>query len=78
MQPNPDFLSEEDVEKIISLSKQKELYLYQIGQICGIKDKGFWSKIMKGKKPIPEHARKSLRNFFIEGAKDDKETELCK
>lgn len=77
MLPNPDFLSEEDVKKIISLSKQKKLYLYQVGQICGIQDKGFWCRIMKGKKPIPEHARNSLRKFFIEGAKDDKETELC-
>lgn len=79
MEINPDYLTKEDVENIFIISKNKKLFLYQIGQMCGIRDKGFWSRIMSGKKPIPAHARKSL-TYLIESKEtnNDKGAELCK
>lgn len=41
MLPNPDFLSKEDVEKILAICEKEKIFLYQVGQICGIRDKGF-------------------------------------
>lgn len=73
MDMNADFISSEERDKIIYISQKTEKFLYQIGQECGIRDKSFWSKIMNGKKPIPEHARKAINQIFRkEIAKDDK------
>lgn len=68
-----DFISSEEKEKIIDISEKNKIFLYQIGQQCGIRDKSFWSKIMNGKKPIPEHARKAVNKIIREeNAKNDK------
>lgn len=66
MLPNMDYLTREEVERIYEISKKENMFLYQIGRECGIRDKAFWCRIMQGKKPIPEHARISLMQFFRE------------
>lgn len=63
---NPDYLKDYEVEQIKKIAKEKDLFLYQIGHLCGIQDKGFWSRIMSGKKPIPEAARNKLNNLLKE------------
>lgn len=60
MVENFDFISPEEREKIKNFAKKNNLFLYQIGVMCGIRDKGFWCRILHGQKPIPMAARKLL------------------
>ena len=64
---NNDYLTKEESAKIREKAKEKNIFLYEFGRLCGIQDKGFWSRIMSGKKPIPEHARIQLNIYFKEG-----------
>lgn len=61
---NNDFITKEEREKIIEISKQEHLSLAKIGRLCEIKDRGFWKRIMDANKPIPEHARIALDKFL--------------
>lgn len=66
MTKNFDYFTKEDRYNAYILAKQKEIYLYQLGQLCGIQDKGFWSRIMNGIKPIPAHAREKFQRLCME------------
>lgn len=68
MTENLDYLSTQEREKIIQISKKNNEYLYQIGQRCEVKDKAYWSRIMNKKKPIPEHVRAAINRMFKEEA----------
>lgn len=66
MSLNNDYLTEEESKRIREIAQEKNIFLYEFGRLCGIQDKGFWSRIMSGKKPIPEHARIQLNTYFKE------------
>ena len=66
MTENLDYLSTQEREKIIQISKKNNKFLYQIGQRCEVKDKSYWSRIMSQKKPIPEHVRMAINRMFQE------------
>ncbi len=61
---NTDFITKEEREKIIQISKKEHLSLAKIGRLCEIKDRAFWKRIMDANKPIPEHSRIALDKFL--------------
>jgi hypothetical protein len=68
---NRDFVTKEEREKIVQISKKEHLSLAGIGRQCEIKDRAFWKRIMDANKPIPEHSRIALNKFL--GEREQKE-----
>lgn len=58
------YLDDSDLQKITRIKREKRITFKNIGEMCGIEDKGFWSRIMHGKKPIPAYAKKRLVELY--------------
>lgn len=67
MEINLDRVSDEELAKIIKYAKNNHLFLYQVGTECGVRDKGFWSRIIHGNKPIPPIVREKLNYVLTKG-----------
>ena len=61
---NLDYMTEEDLSKITILHLQYNLSFKNIGSLCEVKDSGYWSRIMHGKKPVPGHVRDAMTKLF--------------
>jgi len=66
MLPNNDYVTETDFKKIMKIYFKENIKLYEIGKLCEVKDKGFWSRILHGKKPVPKHVRDAMKKLFQE------------
>lgn len=71
MTENLDYFTEENKRQAYEIARIKNLYLYQVGQLCGIQDKGFWSRIMNSIKPIPLHAREKFQRLYQEVSQNE-------
>lgn len=63
-EPNTDYMSEDELTKLMIIRVTKKVTLGEIGQYCEVKDKGYWSRIIHGKKPVPTHVRAKLNQLF--------------
>ena len=61
---NLDYMTGEDLSKITILHLQHNLSFKDIGFLCEVKDNGYWSKIMHGRKPVPRHVRDAMTKLF--------------
>lgn len=66
MKVNPDYITEDEKKKILAIKRKRKQPLYEIGKRCEVGDKGYWSKILNGKKPVPYHVRLAIIKLFQE------------
>jgi len=64
MRENHDYITKEENQKIKEIALKNNLSLAAVGRLCEIQDRSFWKRLMDGAKPLPEHSRNALNEFF--------------
>ena len=59
-----DYLTSEEIDRLHRIKKVHKIYLKDLGKMCGIDDKGYWSNVMTNHRPLLPGTRNKLQEIF--------------
>ena len=61
-----DYLTVDESNNLRKIKKVYGITLKELGEMCGVLDKGYWSNIMSYNRPLPPGGRRLLKEVFEE------------